>query len=71
MRAGKNAFDGYAPSVPEGEKLDYCSDSCNELETLGEPPAARAQRPHHLWPHHSSIYICLPIHEAPCTLCPS
>lgn len=67
MRAGKNAFDGYALSVPEGEKLDYGSDSCNELETLGEPPAARAQRPHHSWLRHLSAEI----HEAPCTLCPS
>jgi hypothetical protein len=33
--AGKNAFDGYVPSVPQGEKLDYASDHCNELETLG------------------------------------
>lgn len=33
--AGKNAFDGYVPSVPQGEKLDYASDRCNELETLG------------------------------------
>jgi hypothetical protein len=32
---GKNAFDGYVPSVPEGEKLDYASECCNELETLG------------------------------------
>jgi hypothetical protein len=35
LHAGKNAFDGYVPSVPEGEKLDYGSDCCNELETLG------------------------------------
>ena len=35
MTAGKNAFDGYVPSVPQGEKLDYASDRCNELETLG------------------------------------
>lgn len=37
---GKNAFDGYVPSVPEGEKLDYASERCNELETLGELNAA-------------------------------
>lgn len=35
---GKNAFDGYQPSVPDGEKLDYGSTACNELETMGERP---------------------------------
>ena len=42
--AGKNAFDGYEPSVPEGAKLDYGSQACNELETLGE--AMLPIRPH-------------------------
>ena len=46
VRAGRNSFDGYVPSVPQGEKLDYASDRCNELETLGadaELPQGRRQ----------------------------
>ena len=34
--AGRNAFEGYVPSVPSGEKLDYGSDRSNELEEKGE-----------------------------------
>ena len=33
--AGRNAFEGYVPSVPSGEKLDYGSDRSNELEERG------------------------------------
>ena len=32
---GRNAFEGYVPSVPSGEKLDYGSDRSNELEERG------------------------------------
>jgi hypothetical protein len=46
LPAGKNAFDGYVPSVPQGEKLDYASDRCNELETLG----AEAEQPEGFMP---------------------
>ena len=32
---GRNPFEGYVPSVPHGEKLDFGSDRCNELEDKG------------------------------------
>ncbi len=32
---GRNPFEGYVPSVPHGEKLDFGSDRCNELEEKG------------------------------------
>ncbi len=36
MHAGKNAFEGYVPSVPEGEKLDFGSKEFRELEEIGK-----------------------------------
>ena len=36
LHAGKNAFEGYVPSVPEGEKLDFGSKEFRELEDIGE-----------------------------------
>ena len=33
--AGKNAFEGYVPSVPEGEKLDFGSKEFREFEEIG------------------------------------
>ena len=42
MRAGKNAFDGYTPSVPQGEKLDWASPAFLELEEAGLEEAASA-----------------------------
>lgn len=35
--AGKNAFEGYVPSVPKGEKLDFGSKQFREFEEIGEP----------------------------------
>lgn len=46
--AGKNAFEGLVPTVPEGEKLDFGSKAFREFEQLGErqpdADAAFAQR---------------------------
>ena len=36
--AGRNSFEGYVPSVPDGEKLDFGSDRCCELEERGDLP---------------------------------
>lgn len=38
--AGRNAFDGYTPSVPEGERLDFGSDRFMTLEGRGLAAAA-------------------------------
>ncbi|BDA43416.1 UDP-sugar pyrophosphorylase [Coccomyxa sp. Obi] len=34
-RSGKNAFEGFKPSVPDGKKLDFGSDEFKEFEELG------------------------------------
>ncbi|CAL5221642.1 g3868 [Coccomyxa viridis] len=34
-KSGKNAFEGYVPSVPEGEKLDFGSKEFREFEDIG------------------------------------
>ena len=34
--AGENAFEGYVPSVPEGEKLDFGSREFREFEDIGK-----------------------------------
>ncbi len=39
---GRNPFDGYTPSVPEGERLDFASDRFMELEAKGLGAVARA-----------------------------
>lgn len=36
--AGKNAFEGMVPTVPEGEKLDFGSKAFREFEQLGKRP---------------------------------
>ncbi|KAK9828897.1 hypothetical protein WJX72_002655 [[Myrmecia] bisecta] len=41
-RAGRNPFEGYTPVVPDGEKLDYGSESFQEYEELGAEAAGRA-----------------------------
>lgn len=41
-REGKNAFHGYEPSVPIGEKLDYGSAACSKLEDIGLRAAGKA-----------------------------
>jgi hypothetical protein len=40
--AGRNAFDGYTPSVPEGERLDFGSGRFLQLEGQGLAAAGRA-----------------------------
>ena len=40
--AGENAFEGYVPSVPEGEKLDFGSRDFREFEEIGECGAPSA-----------------------------
>ena len=40
--AGNNAFEGYVPSVPEGEKLDFGSREFRELEEIGAYGVAQA-----------------------------
>ena len=39
--AGRNAFDGFTPSVPDGTKLDYGSQAFQEREDAGEIFATR------------------------------
>ncbi|EIE22423.1 UDP-sugar pyrophosphorylase 1 [Coccomyxa subellipsoidea C-169] len=34
-RSGKNAFEGFVPSVPKGKKLDFGSEEFKEFEELG------------------------------------
>ena len=34
--AGEKAFEGYVPSVPEGEKLDFGSREFRYFEEIGE-----------------------------------
>jgi UDP-sugar pyrophosphorylase len=63
MPAGKNAFDGYVPSVPEGEKLDYGSNRCNELETLGVRAVCHSSYRHQRCTggcsvHHTTVAVC-------------
>ena len=36
FHAGRNAFEGYVPSVPEGEKLDFGSKEFREFEDIGK-----------------------------------
>jgi hypothetical protein len=40
--AGKNPFEGYAPEVPDGVRLDYGSDTFLELEEKGTAPPSTA-----------------------------
>lgn len=40
--AGRNAFDGYTPSVPEGERLDFGSGRFLQLEGQGLEAAGKA-----------------------------
>jgi hypothetical protein len=40
--AGRNAFDGYTPSVPEGERLDFGSGRFLQLEAQGLAAAGTA-----------------------------
>lgn len=42
LAAGKNAFDGYIPSVPEGERLDFGSSRFLDLEGQGLKAAGYA-----------------------------
>lgn len=70
--AGKNAFEGYTPSVPHGERLDFGSKEYLELEQVsatlqhGQPPASRE--------HASRCAACRPVKAPPlhcrCALSP-
>ena len=53
MHAGKNAFEGYVPSVPEGEKLDFGSKEFREFEDIGEPALHIAPLLSHLRKRHT------------------
>ena len=40
-RQGTNPLEGYAPEVPEGISLDFCSDEYREAEASGAVEAGR------------------------------
>lgn len=42
MPAGRNPFDGFTPSVPHGEKLDFASPEYCGLELAGLEAAGRS-----------------------------